>query len=86
MHILNARLRDDPRPVDEGCACHMCRNYSRACLGHLSMAKQALGVRLAAVHNFHFLESLMQQVRTAIKEGRVLELTRDWLGDECPCP
>ena len=68
IHILNAQFKDDSRPIDEGCNCDTCRNYSRAYLRHLFVAKELLGIRLATIHNLYFLESLMRQIRTAIRE------------------
>lgn len=78
MHILNARFRDDPRPVDERCNCYTCSNYSRAYLRHLFEAKEILGIHLATIHNLYFMESLMQSIRTAIKENRFESLKREW--------
>ncbi len=78
IHIQNSRFKNDPRPVEEGCGCHTCRHYSRAYLRHLFMAGEPLAMHLAAVHNFNFMESLMGQIRTAIKEKTLAELTRKW--------
>jgi len=82
VHILNARFTDDPRPIDKGCNCHTCSNYSRAYLRHLFMARELLAVRLATIHNLYFLESLMRQIRTAITEKRLSALTREWMSSE----
>ncbi|MGD9077564.1 MAG: tRNA guanosine(34) transglycosylase Tgt [Desulfobacteraceae bacterium] len=82
MHILNAQFRDDPRPIEEGCRCGTCCNYSRAYLRHLFQAKELLGIRLAAIHNLSFIESLMREIRTAIKDGRLDALEREWTGGE----
>jgi len=79
VHILNAQFKDDPRPIDEGCRCYTCCNYSRAYLRHLFMAKEILAVHLAAIHNLYFLESLVRQIRTAIRERRLSALTREWI-------
>ncbi|MCR4405278.1 MAG: tRNA guanosine(34) transglycosylase Tgt [Candidatus Acetothermia bacterium] len=79
LHIRNARYRDDPRPVEAGCGCYTCRNYSRAYLRHLFEAKELLAMRLATIHNLYFLEELMRQVRAAIREGHLAELKREWL-------
>ena len=83
MHIRNARFKDDPRPIEEGCNCDTCRNYSRGYLRHLFMAREVLGMRLGSMHNLYFLESLMHQIRSAIKEGRLEELTREWFSPIC---
>ena len=79
MHIRNAKYKDDPRPIEEGCGCYTCQNYSRAYLRHLFEAKEILAMRLATIHNLYFLESLMCQIRAAIREGRFAELKREWL-------
>lgn len=83
MHIRNARFKDDPRPIEEGCNCYTCRNYSRGYLRHLFMAREVLGMRLGSMHNLYFLESLMHQIRSAIKEERLEELMRDWFSPMC---
>ncbi len=79
IHILNAQFKDDPGPIDEGCNCYTCCNYSRAYLRHLFMAREPFAVRLAAIHNLCFLESLMRQIRAAIRGRRLSALTREWM-------
>jgi queuine tRNA-ribosyltransferase/7-cyano-7-deazaguanine tRNA-ribosyltransferase len=79
IHILNAQFKDDPSPIDEGCNCYTCCNYSRAYLRHLFVAKELSAVRLASIHNLYFIESLMRKIRTAIREGRLTALSREWL-------
>jgi len=81
IHIRNARFKDDPLPIEEECTCYSCCNYSRAYLRHLFLTKDLLGVRLATIHNVHFLESLMRQIRLAIKEGRLSKLRKKWLSE-----
>ena len=78
IHILNAQFRDDPRPVDQACDCYVCSNYSRAYVRHLFAAKELAAFRLASIHNIHFLESLMRQIRTAIKEKSLSDLETNW--------
>ena len=78
IHILNAQFKDDPRPVDEGCNCYTCCNYSRAYLRHLFVANEPSAIRLATIHNLYFLESLMGQIRVAIREKRLAELEMEW--------
>ncbi len=81
IHIRNARFKDDPLPIEEGCTCYSCCNYSRAYLRHLFMTKDLLGVRLATIHNVHFLESLMRRIRLAIEEGGLSKLRKKWLSE-----
>lgn len=69
MNIMNEKYAKDPRPIDEGCQCPACRNYSRAYIRHLIKAKEALGMRLAVVHNLYFYNELMQKIRDALDGG-----------------
>ena len=70
VKIRNRRYRDDERPIDPGCACHTCRHYSRAYLHHLDRCREILGSRLNTVHNLHFYQRLMADIRAAIAGGR----------------
>jgi len=78
MHIRNAQYTNDPRPIEKGCDCYTCCNFSRAYLRYLFMAKELLAIQLASIHNLYFLESLMRRIRTAIKEKRLAELKKEW--------
>ena len=71
VKIRNAQHRDDPRPLDEACACYCCRNFSRAYLHHLQRANEILGARLNTIHNLHYYLSLMQELRGAIEVGQL---------------
>lgn len=70
LHIKQARFRDDPRPVMQGCHCYTCRRFSRAYLRHLFKAKEILASRLNTLHNVHYYCALMRRVRLALQEGR----------------
>ena len=69
LNLRNAQHADDPRPIEEGCACYACRNFSRAYLRHLVVAKEILGLRLTTIHNLHFTLELMRQIRASILGG-----------------
>jgi queuine tRNA-ribosyltransferase len=69
VRIRNARYREDPRPLQEGCACYTCRHYSRAYLRHLDTCGEILGSRLNTIHNLHFYLDLMRRLRQAVEEG-----------------
>ena len=79
INILNKQFKDDARPIEEGCRCYTCCHHSRAYLRHLFVAKEVLAIRLATIHNLYFLESLMGQIRAAIRERRFAQLEREWL-------
>jgi queuine tRNA-ribosyltransferase len=72
VNIRNARHLEDPRPLDEACACPACRGYSRAYLHHLWRAEEILGQMLLTWHNLHYYQQLMAALRQAI-EGQRLE-------------
>lgn len=70
VKLRNAAHRVDERPIEEGCNCVACRNFSRAYLRHLFLAKEMLGPILASIHNVSYLHRLTRQIREAIGEGR----------------
>ena len=70
LNIRNARHRDDPRPLDEGCACPACRGYSRAYLHHVVRSREIIGSMLLTWHNLHYYQQIMQEMRSAIATGR----------------
>jgi len=70
LHAKNAQHKDDPRPPDPRCDCPVCARHSRAYLRHLLQAGEALGGRLASLHNLRFYLRLFEDARRAIREGR----------------
>ncbi|MBQ3063653.1 MAG: tRNA guanosine(34) transglycosylase Tgt [Clostridia bacterium] len=66
MTLMNEKYARDDRPVDAGCGCPTCRNYSRSYLRHLLKAKESLGMRLAVTHNLYFYNELTQKIRDAL--------------------
>ena len=73
MNLLNEKYFDDPRPISQSCECPACKNYSRSYIRHLFKAKEALGMRLAVLHNLYFYNDLMQKIRDALDEGKYEE-------------
>ena len=73
IRLRNARYRNDIRPLDEACGCYTCRNFSRAYLHHLQRVNEILGSHLNTVHNLHFYQQLMGELRQAIEAGRLAE-------------
>lgn len=71
--VRNAKYARDFSPLDPECDCYTCRNYSRAYLRHLIKAEETFGLRLTTYHNLHFLLKLMEKVRQAIREDRLLD-------------
>jgi queuine tRNA-ribosyltransferase len=69
LNIRNARHLDDSSPVEEGCRCYTCRNFSRAYLRHLIKSEEVLGLRLTTIHNLHFLLALTAHIRKSIADG-----------------
>lgn len=68
MNLLNEKYTNDSRPIDENCGCPACR-HSRAYIRHLIKAKEALGMRLAVLHNLYFYNELTQKIRDALDGG-----------------
>lgn len=73
INLLNARFETDSRPIEEGCQCPACKYYSRAYIRHLLKAKEMLGLRLIVLHNLYFYNTMMEEIRAAIRENRYQE-------------
>ena len=69
VKIRNARYRDDTGPLDARCACYTCRNFTLAYLHHLQKINEILGARLNTLHNLHYYQELMSELRRAIENG-----------------
>ncbi len=74
LNMKNQRYAKDFTPLDENCDCEACTNYTRAYLRHLIRTNEGLGMRLLSIHNLRYLLKLMEDIREAIKEDRLLEL------------
>ena len=70
LNLFNAKYELDDRPIEEGCGCPACRNYSRAYIRHLLKAKEMLGMRLCVLHNLYFYNTMMEEIRDAIEAHR----------------
>lgn len=79
INLFNAQYEKDMRPIEEGCNCPACRDYSRAYIRHLLKAKEMLGMRLCVLHNLYFYNTMMEEIRGAIEEGRYEEYKKEKL-------
>lgn len=70
MNLFNQKYERDKRPIEEGCQCPACRHYSRAYIRHLLKAKEMLGMRLCVLHNLYFYNTMMEEIREALDQGR----------------
>ncbi len=76
LNLFNAKFELDDRPIEEGCQCPACKNYSRAYIRHLLKAKEMLGMRLCVLHNLYFYNHLMEEIREAIEAHRYSEFKK----------
>lgn len=76
LNLFNAKYELDSRPIEEGCQCPACQHYSRAYIRHLLKAKEMLGMRLCVLHNLYFYNTMMEEIRSALEEGRFASYKR----------
>ena len=69
LNLFNQKYERDLRPLEEGCQCPTCRNYSRAYVRHLLKAKEMLGMRMCVLHNLYFYNHLMEEIRDSLDKG-----------------
>lgn len=86
INLFNAKYELDDRPIEEGCGCPACRRYSRAYIRHLLKAKEMLGMRLCVLHNLYFYNTMMEEIRDSLDEGRFAEYKKQKLESmAAPC-
>jgi queuine tRNA-ribosyltransferase len=78
LKLRNARHRDEVRPLDEECACATCRHFTRAYLHHLQRVNEMLGARLNTLHNLHYYQELMRDLRAAIEGRRLADFAAEF--------
>jgi len=78
IKIKNARHKSDTRPLDESCDCYACSNFSRAYLHHLHRVGEILGARLNTIHNLHYYQQLMREIRTSIEQDRFEDFRKEF--------
>lgn len=76
--VRNATYAEDFTPLDPECDCYTCRNYTKAYIRHLIKTNEMLGARLITTHNLHFLLKLMENIRQAIREDRLLDFREEF--------
>lgn len=69
INLNNKKYERDSQPIDTECDCPTCRNFSRAYIRHLFKSKEMLAMRLCVMHNLHFYNMLMQEIRDALDSG-----------------
>ncbi|MBR1612211.1 MAG: tRNA guanosine(34) transglycosylase Tgt [Succinivibrio sp.] len=78
VRIRNSKYAMDTSPLDENCSCYTCRNYSKAYLHHLDKCHEILGAHLNTLHNLHFYEHFMADIRKAIEEDRLEQFAEEF--------
>ncbi|MBN8555317.1 MAG: tRNA guanosine(34) transglycosylase Tgt [Deltaproteobacteria bacterium] len=82
MNIFNSRFTEDKAPIEEGCPCIACTNYSRAFIRHLLIIQDTLGGRLCTIHNVQYFLTLMNEIRMHIANGTFYEWSLGFLAGE----
>lgn len=80
LSLTSLTLRDDPSPIEVGCGCYTCTTgFARGYLRHLFAANELLAYTLASLHNLYFVQTLMRDIRAAIRADSLGELKRDFV-------
>ena len=77
LNMFNKKYELDHKPIEEGCQCPACRDFSRAYIRHLLKAGEMLGMRLCTLHNLYFYNHLMEDIRASIREGRFEQFRKE---------
>lgn len=79
LNLKSSAYKTDKNPIDKNCACSTCKSYTRAYLHHLFAAEELSGLRLASIHNLHFMLDLMRGAREAILNDKFSEFKKKWI-------
>ena len=79
MNLRNNKYREDFTPIEDGCDCYACQNYTRAYIRHLIIANETFGARLLSIHNIRFLIRLVEGARKAIKNDTFEQYKQDYI-------
>jgi queuine tRNA-ribosyltransferase len=79
INLRNARFAADKNPIEPDCQCYTCRTFSLAYLRHLVVAKETLALRLATIHNLHFMLETMRPIRQSIFDGTFAAYRQEFL-------
>ena len=79
INIKNAKYKSDFTPIEEGCTCYACQNYTKAYIKHLINCEETFGARLLSIHNIHYLINLTEELRAAIKNDSLLAYREEFI-------
>jgi len=79
INMRNAKYKEDFTPIEDGCDCYACKNFTKAYIRHLITCDEMLGGRLLSIHNTRFLIRLTEELREAIKENKILEYREEFI-------
>jgi len=82
LKLRNSRYRDDLNPIDENCDCYTCKTFSRSYLHHMDKCKEMLGAQLNTIHNLHYYQKLMRNLRSAIEQGTLADFAKSFQQDQ----
>ena len=81
IRIRNSQFKEDTSALDPNCDCYTCKNFTKSYLHHLDKTKEILGSRLNTIHNLHYYQNLMKNIRQAIEEERFGEFREEFLAN-----
>lgn len=79
ISIMKTAFSQDTKPIQQGCQCDTCKNFTRAYIHHLFKVRELLAYRLATIHNLYFIQELMNKIRVAIKKNKLVEVEKEYL-------
>jgi len=78
VNVRNAKFINDLTPIEEGCDCYACKNFTKSYIRHLIVADESFGQRLISIHNIRFLTHLMEEIRTHIENDDLLDFREEF--------
>ena len=78
INIRNSIYKRDKNPLENGCKCSSCSNYTKSYIHHLIKSNEILGIQLISLHNLYFINLMMENIREAILNDNFDQAKKDW--------
>jgi len=78
LNLLNSKFQTDLNPIEKGCGCYACQNFSRSYIAHLIRESEILGIKLTSLHNLRFMMRFMKDIQNSIKNKKFQKFKTDF--------
>jgi len=79
LNLKNSKYQNDISPLDNECDIRGLNKYSKSYLNHLIKANEMMASMLISLHNIHFYQQFMREIRKNVKNGTFLRFYKKYI-------